>query len=303
MASTHARAITQMLLAVAFLSVLDVMLKLLTPHYTALQVCALRGIASIPFFVAPLIVRRRLSRLKVRRWELHLLRGILAILMMIGFTYAIRATSLSNVYTLYMVAPLLVTALSVWALKEKVTAGAWVAVMVGLVGAICVLRPSPQGLPLLAALAALGSAACYAVNYVLTRFMAATETPESMVFWFLAVLSIGCGSMAIPGWQAIVASDWAVILGLGLSGAVGQFFVTRAFVLAPASVIAPFDYTALLWGAMFDWLIWSARAPLATVVGAVLIVGSGLYVMLRAHRAGPNVTDNVPTALPADPPL
>jgi drug/metabolite transporter (DMT)-like permease len=292
-----------MLLAVAFLSVLDVMLKLLTPHYTPLQVCALRGIASIPFFVVPLIVRRRLSRLKIRRWELHLLRGILAILMMIGFTYAIRATSLSNVYTLYMVAPLLVTALSVVALKEKVTAGGWIAVTVGLLGAICVLRPSPQGLPLLAALAALGSAACYALNYVLTRFMAATESPESMVFWFLAVLSLGCGSMAVPGWQAIVASDWAVIFGLGLSGAVGQFFVTRAFVLAPASVIAPFDYTALLWGAMFDWLIWSARAPLATVVGAVLIVGSGLYVMLRAHRAGPSVTENVPTALPADPPL
>jgi drug/metabolite transporter (DMT)-like permease len=292
-----------MLLAVGFLSVLDVMLKLLAPHYTALQVCTLRGIASIPFFVAPLIVRRRLGRLRIRRWDLHLVRGVLAILMMIGFTYAIRGTSLSNVYTLYMVAPLLVTALSVLALKEKVTAGGWIAVTVGLLGAACVLRPSAHGLPLSAALAALGSATCYAVSYVLARFMAATETPESMVFWFLAVLSIGCGSMAAPGWQVIVTGDWAVIFGLGLSGAVGQFFITKAYVLAPASVIAPFDYTALLWGAMFDWLIWSARAPLATVVGAVLIVGSGLYTMLRAHRAGERVADNVPTALPADPPL
>jgi drug/metabolite transporter (DMT)-like permease len=120
-----------MLLAVAFLSVLDVMLKLLAPHYTALQVCTLRGIASIPFFVAPLIARRRLGRLRIRRWDLHLVRGVLAILMMIGFTYAIRGTSLSNVYTLYMVAPLLVTALSVLALKETVTTGGWIAVTVG----------------------------------------------------------------------------------------------------------------------------------------------------------------------------
>ena len=93
-----------MLLAVAFLSVLDVLLKLLAPHYTALQVSTLRGLASIPFVLAPLIVRGRLATLRIRRWELHLARGVLAILMMTGFTFAIRGTSLSNVYTLYMVA-------------------------------------------------------------------------------------------------------------------------------------------------------------------------------------------------------
>jgi drug/metabolite transporter (DMT)-like permease len=303
MAGTHTRAITHMLMAVAFLSVLDVMLKLLAPHYTALQVSTLRGVASIPFVLAPLIAGGRLATLKIRRWELHLVRGALAILMMMGFTYAIRVASLSNVYTLYMVAPLLVTVLSVLVLKERVTVGGWIAVTVGLMGAVCVLRPSAAGLPLAAALAALGSATCYAINYVLARFMVGTETPESMVFWFLAMLAIGCGLMAMPGWQPIARSDWALIFGLGLSGAVGQFFITKAFVMAPASVIAPFDYTALLWGAMFDWLIWSARAPMATIVGAVLIVASGLYIMLRADRTGATVTDNVPTALPADPPL
>jgi len=292
-----------MLLAVAFLAVLDVILKLLTTHYPALQVSTLRGLASLPFVLVPLLVRGRLGTLKIRRWELHLVRGALAILMMIGFTYAVRGTSLSNVYTLCMVAPLLVTVLSVLVLKERVTAGGWIAVAVGLLGAVCVLRPSSAGLPLAAALAALGSATCYAINYVLARFMAGTETPESMVFWFLAMLAIGCGLMAAPGWQPVARSDWALLCGLGLSGAIGQFLIVKAFVLAPASVVAPFDYTALLWGAMFDWFIWSTRAPIATFVGAVLIVASGLYIMLRAHRSGQTATDNVPTALPADPPL
>jgi drug/metabolite transporter (DMT)-like permease len=303
MANTHTRAITQMLMAVAFLSVLDVLLKLLTPHYSPLQVSALRGVASLPFVLAPLLVRARLHTLKMCRWRLHLVRGALAILMMIGFIYAVRAASLSNVYTLYMVSPLLVTALSVLMLKEQVTSGGWIAVSVGLLGAVCVLRPSPAGLPIAAALAALGSAVCYAINYVLTRFMVGTETPESMVFWFLAMLSMGCGAMAAPGWQSIASGDWALLAGVGLSGAIGQWFMTRAYMMAPASVIAPFDYTALLWGAMFDWCIWSTRAPAATILGAVLIVGSGLYVMLRAHRSGVGVADNVPTALPADPPL
>jgi drug/metabolite transporter (DMT)-like permease len=303
MAGTHTRAIIHMLLAVAFLAVLDVTLKLLSPHYPALQVSALRGLASIPFVLAPLIVRGRLGTLKIRRWKLHLVRGGLGIFALVGFTFAIRRASLSNVYTLYMVMPLLVTAISVPVLKERVTAGGWIAVAVGLLGAVCVLRPSPYGLTLVAALAALGSATCYAINYVLTRFMVGTETPESMVFWFLALLSIGSGLMAAPGWQPIANSDWGLIFGLGLSGAIGQFFITKAFVLAPASVVAPFDYTALLWGAIFDWFIWSTRAPIATWIGAVLIVSSGLYIMLRAHRIGDGVTANMPTALPIDPPL
>jgi drug/metabolite transporter (DMT)-like permease len=303
MAGNHTRAITHMLMAVGFLSVLDVLLKLLTTHYTALQVSTLRGLASIPFLLLPLIARGRLGTLKIRRWELHLIRGGLAVAMMLGFTYALRGTSLSNLYTLYMVAPLLVSVLSVLALKEQVNAGGWIAVSVGLMGAVCVLRPSTNGLPIAAALAALGSAACYAVNYVLARFMAATETPESMVFWFLTLLAIGCGALAAPGWQPIARSDWVLIFGLGLSGAIGQYLIVQAFVLAPASVVAPFDYTALLWGAMFDWVIWSTRAPIATFVGAALIVASGLYIMLRGHRSGPSVTDDVPTALPADPPL
>ncbi len=292
-----------MLAAVAFLSVLDVMLKLLAAHYSALQVSTLRGAASLPFVLAPLIIRGRLAELRIRRWDLHLARGVLAVLMMTGFTYAIRGASLSNVYTLFMVAPLLVTALSVLVLKERVTAGGWIAVTVGLMGAALVLRPTSHGLPLGAACAALGSAACYAVSYVLARFMAGTETPESMVFWFLALLAFASGLMAAPSWQGIASGDWMVVLALGVSGALGQFFITRAFVLAPASVIAPFDYTALLWGAMFDWLIWSTTAPPATIAGAALIVGSGLYVMLRAHRPADRLTADVPMALPADPPL
>jgi drug/metabolite transporter (DMT)-like permease len=288
---------------VAFMAVLDVTVKLLAVHYSALQVSALRGAASIPFLLGPLIVRRRLRTLTMVRWDLHLLRGALAILMMVGFTYAVRMGSLSNVYTLSMVAPLLVTTLSVLMLKERVSTGGWIAVCVGLVGAMFVLRPSPGGLPLGAAMAAVGSAGCYSFSYVLGRFMAETETPESMVFWFLAMLAAGCGMMAVPTWQPIAGTDWLIICGLGLSGAFGQFFLTQAFVMAPASVVAPFDYTALVWGAMFDWLIWSTTAPSATVLGAILIVGSGPHLMLRAHRADGAKAKGVPTPMPADPPL
>src|ERR1700689_4176023 len=104
--------------------------------------------------------------------------------------------------------------------------------------------------------------------------MAATETPESMVFWFLTLLAIGCGVLAAPGWQPIARIAWALVFGLGLSGPMGQYLIVKPFVVVRASVAAPRYYTALLWGPVFDWLIWSTRAPIATFVGAALIVAS-----------------------------
>jgi drug/metabolite transporter (DMT)-like permease len=74
-------------------------------------------------------------------------------------------------------------------------------------------------------------------------------------------------------------------------------------VYAPASIVAPFDYTALLWGALFDWLIWSVTEPVATLIGALLIVGSGIYIMLRAHRMADPEHQLVPATLPSEPPV
>ena len=139
--------------------------------------------------------------------------------------------------------------------------------------------------------------------WAVLRLLPKQNSRTRFAVWFLALLAVGCGLLAAPGWQPIARADWAVILALGLSGAIGQSLIVKAFVLAPASVVAPFDYTALLWGAMFDWLVWSTHAPVATFIGAALIVASGLYIMLRAHRDGRAAAASLPTALPADPPL
>jgi drug/metabolite transporter (DMT)-like permease len=299
----HARGIWYMLTAVAFFSVLDVLLKKLSVHYPAVQVGAMRGAASIPFVLAPLIARGRLRALRVKRWELHLVRGVIAVLMMIGFIYAVHGASLSDTYTLFMVAPLLITALSVLILKERVAPGSWVAVAIGLLGTVCVLRPSTHGLSPLTAVAVLVSASCYALSYVMARFMTRTETPDSMVFWLLVAMAMGCGALAAPGWQPILRSDWTLVLGIGLTGALGQHFITRAFVLAPASVIAPFDYTALVWGALWDRLLWGTTASVSTILGAMLIVGAGLYILLHTRRQDSTTAELVPTPLPSDPPL
>ena len=199
--------------------------------------------------------------------------------MISAFAYAVRLMSLSNVYTLFMVAPLMVTAISVPLLGEKVRRGAWIAILSGLAGTLVLLRPSTTGINLLGALAALLCAACYTVSYVLARVMSRTESADGLVFWVLAMMAVFSGLLGWRYWQPIPPSMWGWIGVVGVTGAIAQQCITRAFMLAPASVIAPFEYTALVWGALFDWLIWSTHPGVATILGAVLIVSSGVYVM------------------------
>ncbi len=87
--------------------------------------------------------------------------------------------------------------------------------------------------------------------------MTRTESTEALVFWFLVLLTIFAGVLALPGWQPIRGDHWGWLALLGLFGALGQHFITEAFRNAPASVIAPFEYTAMLWAVAIDWLFWS----------------------------------------------
>ena len=279
MQSSRARGVMLMLFAVAIFSVMDLCLKVLSTRLGPLQLATLRGAASLPFVLLSVVAGRRLRDLRVHRIGLHVVRGLLSVLMISAFAYAVRLMSLSNVYTLFMVAPLMVTAVSVPLLGERVRKGAWIAIFVGLAGTLVLLRPSTTGINLLGALAALVCAGCYTVSYVLARVMSKTETADSLVFWVLAMMSVFSAVLGWGSWQPIPSSLWGWIALIGVTGAVAQQCITRAFMLAPASVIAPFEYTALIWGALFDWLIWSTHPGVATVLGALLIVSSGIYVM------------------------
>ncbi len=273
-----------MLLAVATFALMDAGLKLLTPHYPAVQVAALRGAASIPFvlvWVAATVGLRDVLRV---RWPLHLLRGVLSVVMMVAFVYAISSMPLTTAYTLFFIAPLLITALSVPILGEKVGPRRWTAIVVGLVGVVVVLRPTGEGLLSLAGLAVLGAAGGYAVSAITVRVLSRTDSTQSMVFWMVTLLALGAGALAWPNWVPIRAQDWLLIAGVGAAGAVGQYAITEAFSRGEASVIAPFEYTALAWGLALDLALWGVLPDAVTWVGAAIIVGSGLY-LIRRERA------------------
>ena len=233
------RAVAWMVAAVACFSLMDAGMKQLSASYPTLEVTFLRGAASLPFVLVWVLVSAGPRSLVPRRWGLHLLRGALGMAMIGCFVFALRDLPLSTAYTIYFVAPLLIAALSVPLLGERVGPRRWVAIGIGLVGVLVVLRPGVDG--------------------------------------FISVP----GLLAIPGWVPLQLAHAPLIAGMGLAGALGQIALTKAFQLGEASMIAPLEYSGLVWVIGWDLAFWGQLPDGYTWVGAAIIVASGLYLLHR----------------------
>jgi drug/metabolite transporter (DMT)-like permease len=280
------RGIGFMLLAVAALSVMDAALKVLAGHYPPLQVAALRGLTALPLVALWALATRPAAALFRIRWGLHLLRGAIAIAMLASFAYALQTLPLSDVYAIFFIAPLLITALAVPILGERVEWQRWVAIAVGLAGVLVVLRPGGSGIGTWAGLAVAVAALGYAASAITVRVLGRTDSTQSMVFWMTLMLAVGASALAAPGWVAIDGGHWDTLAVVAVTGAVGQYAVTEAFRSADAAVVAPFEYTALLWGLGLDWMVWQVAPQAPTLTGAAIVVASGLYLIRREAASG-----------------
>ena len=269
--------------AVVCFSLMDALLKTLSGSYPAMQVASLRGLAAVPLVVVYVVWRGQVRSLLKVRWPLHLLRGVINITMLTLFAFALRELGLAEAYTLFFIAPLLITALSTVVLGEKVRGAHWVAIVLGLVGVVVALRPSQDALFSIGALAVLGAAAAYAVSAIAGRLLTRTDSSASLVFWTTTLLALGASALAWPQWVAVNADHWPLVAALGFTGFLGQLAITEAFRHGQASVVAPFEYTALAWGMGLDWVLWHTVPGATTLVGGAIIIGSGLY-LVRTER-------------------
>jgi len=270
-----------MLIAVAMFSLMDMSMKILSARYPAMQVTALRALSSLPLTCAYIAYRGGFGRILKVRWSMHLLRGVLGVSMLTLFAYGLQKLSLAETYSLFFIAPTLITALSVWFLKERVDAAQWAAIMVGLAGVIVVLRPDGAHFFSLGGLAVLGSAACYAVSAITSRILSRTDSSEQIMFWLMAMMAVAGVTLSAHDWVALRAEDVWVIGALAVSGFLGQLAITVAFSSGKASSVAPFEYSALAWGVAIDWLLWHTLPDRYTLLGAAIIIASGVYLVRR----------------------
>lgn len=274
------------MIAVGSFAFMDSCLKLLSPHYPPLEITSLRGFATLPLVLPWVAMTSGFRGLLQVRLPLHLARAALGISMLALFTYGVRQLPLADAYSIFFIAPLLITALAVPLLGERVDRRRWTAIAVGFAGVLIVLRPTGMGAITLPGLAILATALGYALSAIIVRVLGRTDSTQSMVFWLMTFIAIGAGALAFPVWRAPQPAHWWIIAGMGISGAIGQWAVTEAFRLGEASFIAPFEYTALVWGIGLDWFIWHTAPAGITLAGAAVIIGSGIY-LVRHERVHP----------------
>jgi drug/metabolite transporter (DMT)-like permease len=280
-ASGNLRSIIAMLIAMGTFSLMDAVLKTLAGSYPALQVAALRGLTAWPLVCMYVLWRREARLLLQVRWPLHLLRGVIGVVMLTLFSFALKQLALAEAYTIFFISPLLITILSIPVLKEQVTPRSWMAIAVGLVGVVIALRPDQGALFSLGALAVLAAAGCYAVAAIAARVLSRTDAAVTLVFWAITMWAVGASVLAWPNWVPIAPGHWPVLAALAVTGFLGQLAITEAFRHGQASAVAPFEYSALAWGIALDWILWQTVPDRYTLLGGAVIVASGVYLIRK----------------------
>lgn len=272
------------------LTVNDTIAKLLTETYSTGQIVLFRSVFGL--LPAVFLIRREPDgwrSLRVRRWDLHLLRGASYAGAAGTIFFALSQLSLAEAYVILFLAPLFITALSAFLLGERVDRFRWAAVAVGFCGVLAILLPDllggSTGFAGWGAAAALAGAFFYALTMVLVRLMGRTETGSATFVWGIALVGVFSLPMIwIGGWVRPTAMDFLLLAALGLIGGVAFLLLTEAFRLYSPALLAPFEYSTLLWGVLFGYWFWSDLPAPTLWVGAAIIIGSGLAVVRRERR-------------------
>lgn len=273
-------AIAFLLLGVAGGLGLDLCAKALLSDYPLEQFIFLRSVFGLLIFLS---MSRRfggVEGLRTKKWSWHLLRTLLASGAMFGFFFGLARMPLVNALTLGFTAPLMVTALSVPFLGEHVGWRRWTAVVFGFAGVLIILRPG-AGMMTPAALAVIAAAFCYACLAITARKLSATESSFSLSVYVITGPLLFSGLLLPDNWNAPTVSGWLLFGIAGACSAIAWVGIIGGYRRASPAMLAPFEYTALIGGAIAGYYIWNEVPDRWVITGALIIIGSGLFVVYR----------------------
>jgi drug/metabolite transporter (DMT)-like permease len=225
----------------------------------------------------------------------HLLRGIISSCGMFSGFVALAYLPLSDAIAIGYASPLIVVVLAALILKETVRAYRWSAVMLGFVGVLIMLMPHLEagaitgglsGGPAVGALFALVGAFCSAGATIQVRRLLMTEKTGAIVLYFSLLTTLLGLLTVVLGWRLPGTADAALLVVIGVLGGIGQILLTQSFRYADASLIAPFEYTTMLWAFLIGWFAFAQAPHEAVIVGAGIVAAAGLFVLWREHRLG-----------------
>lgn len=278
--------ITSMLMAVALFGAMDALVKWLTAGYPTIQIMFFRSVFALPPVL--LMVARGphgFGALRTRQPVAHATRSLFGLGAMLCFFYSYSFMPLADVTAIAFSAPIFIAFLSVWLLGETVGLHRWSAIVVGFIGMLVIVRPG-MGMLQSGALVVVAATALYALAMIQIRKLGRTEPSTTIAFYFTLFCLVFTG-LALPWfWVTPALADLPLLAGVGLLGGCAQLLMTRAYTLAPAAVVAPFDYTHMLWAVLLGWYLWGDFPGLQVWIGCAIVVASGLYILYRETVRG-----------------
>lgn len=268
----------------ACFSLQDAMVKWLVASYEVPEILFMRSLVIV--LVAGVLVRyrRHPSIFKSPYRGTVVLRASLMLLAWLLFYNAARHLGLAELTTLYFSAPIIVLVLSIFVLKEKIHAGRWIACIGGFIGVTIAANPthSPNLIP---AAMCIVAGFCWAWSTILIRLVSRSETTLTQMYATSLIFGLACALSFPWTWKTPDASGWALMLTLGVISTIGQFLLYEGFRYAPASTLAPIEYSGLVWAFIYGYVIWAEIPAVNVFAGALLIIASSLLLILwERHR-------------------
>ena len=306
--SVNSQGILCLVAALVCLTLSDSIIKWLSPALPLHEITLLRSLFALILVLVIVRFEGGLATLRTRRPGLHFLRGSLLVLANMFFFIGLAAMPLAETVTLFYTAPLFICMLSQPLLGERVGPRRWLAIALGLVGVLVLLRPGSElfrpvsVLPILAAL-------CYALMTMMTRKLGMQEKAGALTFYiqlaFIAIsaavgIGIGDGSLdrydnvslqfLLRAWRWPDAREWQLLFACGAIVSIGGYLISQAYRLGEASAVAPFEYASLPFALLVGFYLWGDWPDGLAFAGCSLIVGGGLlliYLENRSARAEP----------------
>jgi drug/metabolite transporter (DMT)-like permease len=271
------------LASVVLFSAQSLVVKLVGDRYPMNEIVFFRHLfALVPAFF--LVMRQGgLSTLRTGRFPMHLARMAAGVSsMLLGF-YALRMIPLADATVYTFVAPLLITALSVPILGERVGIHRWSAVLIGFGGVVVMMEPG-QGPIEWGVVVALAGAFCSTFVSITMRKLGSTETAASTAFIYTFMSMVVFAVTLVFSWTTPSLVDFLILAGLGVGGGIAQFWFTTSLRYAPSALIAPLGYSSLIWMTAAGFFFWDEVPTGTTMIGAAIICLSGLYILYREAR-------------------
>jgi S-adenosylmethionine uptake transporter len=291
MGSNNVKGALLGLLAMAIFATHDVVVKTLGETFTAFQIVFFAALLSFPIVTLILLNDRREAHLRpIHPWWV-LLRTSCAVVAGASAFYAFSTLPLAQTYSILFASPLLITVLAIPLLGERVGIHRWAAVIVGLMGVIVVLRPAEADLGL-GHLAALTAAVCGATSSVIVRKIGSEERSAVLLLYPLMGNFLAMGAILPFVYVPMEIGDLGLLGVIALFGLTASFLTILAYRAGEAVIVAPMQYSQILWATGYGWFLFGERIDRATVIGAGIIIASGLYIVFREGRS--NVSQNTP---------